>query len=380
MRIVYMLASLGVGGAEKQVLALGRSMADRGHSVTLVTLLPQAKEEWPTQLPVIRLNLHKNPLSLAAVFLRTRRILRELEPDIVHSHSFHANIIARLVGPFAARPVVISTIHNVYEGGWLRMLAYRLTNGRCARTTAVSQAATERFVKLKAVTAEKCTVIPNAIDLSEFTPDPSRRKGLRDNLSADEEFVWLAAGRITAAKDYPNLLRAFARVFKDGDAFLWVAGEGSERDLQRLRALATELNANGQIKWLGLRRDLPALLDAADGFVSSSAWEGMPLSIAEAMAMEKPVVATDVGGVSELVGETGSLVPPRNCEALGRAMLELMRRPETDRLALGRAARVRIQSSFDLESRIDEWETLYRTSVSGTPQPETQLDRKRPKP
>ncbi len=360
-----MLASLGVGGAEKQVLTLASRMAGRGHTVTLVTLLPQAQEEWPTTLPVIRLNLQKNPFSLVETIVRARRVLRELKPDVVHSHSLHANIVARLVSPFAGRPVVISTIHNVYEGGWLRMLAYRHTDGLCTHTTAVSQAAAERFVSLKAVRAEKCTVIPNAIDLGEFMPDASRRISLRESLGADDEFVWLAAGRITAAKDYPNLLRAFSRVLKaEPNAFLWIAGQGSEEEKARLLSLAASLGLNRRMQCLGLRRDLPALLDAAYGFVSSSAWEGMPLAIAEAMAMEKPVVATDVGGVGELVGEAGSLVPTRDNEALADAMLELMHKPEEDRVAIGRAARNRIRTNFNIESRLEEWETLYRSLVS----------------
>jgi glycosyltransferase involved in cell wall biosynthesis len=365
MRIVYMLASLGVGGAEKQVLALATRMAVRGHVATLVTLLPQMSEEWPTSLPVIRLNLNRNPISLVAALSRARRILRELKPDIVHSHSYHANIIARLVSPFAGKPIVISTIHNVYEGGWHRMLAYRLTDGLCTRTTVVSQAAADRFIRLKAVRAGKCIVIPNAIDLSEFTPDTSRRLSLKESFGADDEFVWLAAGRITAAKDYRNLLRAFARILHaNANAFLWIAGQGSEEEKAQLRSLAAELKVNTQIEWLGLRRDLPSLLDAADGFVSSSAWEGMPLAIAEAMAMEKPVVATDVGGVHELAGETGCLVPARNSEALAETMLELMRKPIADRLAIGRAARNRIQDKFNFETRIGDWEKLYGSLYS----------------
>ena len=185
-------------------------------------------------------------------------------------------------------------------------------------------------------------------------------------LAADDKFVWLAAGRITAAKDYPNLLRAFAIACLkvDPNALLWIAGQGSDDEQARLQALAAEFGLGRSIEWLGLRRDLAALLDAADGFVSSSAWEGMPLAIAEAMAMAKPVVATDVGGVRELVGETGSLVPARNLEALGSAMLALMRKTEADRLAIGRAARNRIREKFNIETRSDDWEKLYVALLS----------------
>ena len=112
---------------------------------------------------------------------------------------------------------------------------------------------------------------------------------------------------------------------------------------------------------LGLRQDIPALLDAADGFVLSSAWEGMPLALGEAMAMEKPVVATDVGGVRELVGKTALVVPARNSNELAEAMRQVMNRSADERGAMGHAARARICSKFNLDAKVDEWEALYRS-------------------
>jgi glycosyltransferase involved in cell wall biosynthesis len=98
---------------------------------------------------------------------------------------------------------------------------------------------------------------------------------------------------------------------------------------------------------------------AADGYVMSSAWEGMPLVVGEAMGMQKPVVATDVGGVRELVGDTGLLVPPKDPHALSQAMLRIMRMAKEDRDSLDRAARERICESFDMNGKADEWESLY---------------------
>jgi glycosyltransferase involved in cell wall biosynthesis len=125
--------------------------------------------------------------------------------------------------------------------------------------------------------------------------------------------------------------------------------------------LVSELELGASVFWLGLRRDMPALLDAADGFVLASAWEGMPLAVGEAMAMEKPVVATDVGGVRELLGETGAIVPAKSPEALAEAMVELMRSTLEERHALGHAARERIATHFSIDAKADEWEALYRT-------------------
>ncbi len=180
MRIVYLLSSLGVGGAEKQALAIADRMAARGHTVRLLVLMPRLPAEWPTSIPAIHLDVRKTPWTVLAGFRQGRAFLREFRPDLVHSHSFHANIFARLLRLAAGPFVVLSTVHNVYEGGWLRMLAYRVTDRLSPRTVAVSQAAADRFIRLGAVPRGKCSVILNGIDVSEF----ARRmesSGVRDS-------------------------------------------------------------------------------------------------------------------------------------------------------------------------------------------------------
>jgi glycosyltransferase involved in cell wall biosynthesis len=362
MRIVYLLTSLGMGGAERLTLALAERMRERGHAVALFTLMPRLEEEWPTALPVFRLGMRKDPFSVAIALWRARRYLRDLRPDLIHSHGFHPNIVSRLLKPLVLAPAIVATIHNVYEGGRLRMFAYRVTDFLCDRVTTVSQAAADRFIALGAVSARQCVVIPNAIDLTEFMPSPERRVQMRSSLGAGADFIWLAAGRIMPAKDYPNLLRAFANVrASQPSTQLWIAGQGSNAALAELRSLAAELNIAGAVRWLGLQRDMPALLDAADGFVLSSAWEGMPLVLAEAMAMEKPIVATDVGGVRELLGEFGSVVAPRAPEQLAQAMHGVMLQTEDARREQGRAARQRIEQNFSIDARANDYEALYRS-------------------
>ena len=367
MRIVYVLTSLGMGGAEKQVVALATRMAERGHTVALLSLMPRKAEEWPTVFEVLYLNIRKTPWSAGAGLMRARGFLREFRPDIVHSHSFHANMLARLLALLVPRTVVVSTIHNVYEGGTLRMLAYRLTDRLSRRTVAVSQAAADRFTRVGAVPRGHCAVILNGIDIQEFSPDPERRARMRQETISKAAFVWLASGRIVAAKDYPNLLRALAILGKTRSwAEVWIAGGWTGKEMARLKKLPEFKQTESMIRWLGLRRDLPDLLDAADGFVSSSAWEGMPLAVGEAMAMRKQIVATDVGGVCELVGTDGYLVPPRDPAALAAAMRELMETDASIKAAKGREARERICKHFNMDSKPGEWEGLYQKAMAGT--------------
>jgi len=116
-----------------------------------------------------------------------------------------------------------------------------------------------------------------------------------------------------------------------------------------------------RVVFLGLRRDIPSLLDAADGYVLSSAWEGLPNVVMEAMAAVKPVVATCVGGVPELVqeGVNGYIVPPGDSEALPTAMVKMMALSEAERRAMGEAGRAYIEANYSLEHVVDQWEALY---------------------
>lgn len=369
MRIVYLLTSLGVGGAEKQALAVSERMAKRGHTVALVVLMPCLAQEWPTAIRTLRLDVRKTPASVISGIKRGRDFLREFQPDLVHSHSFHANIFARLLRMTSPPFVVLSTVHNVYEGGWGRMLAYRLTDGLSRRTVAVSEAAAQRFTRLKAMPPRKCSVILNGIDVDGFDPDAERRTRMRAEFgisaaAANSDFVWLAVGRLAPAKDYPNLLRAFAVLrAKRSDAQLWIAGDARGDERKPLESLATELEIDGAVRWLGLRRDMPSLLDAADAFVSASAWEGMPLAVGEAMAMAKPIVATDVGGVRELVGDAGVVVPAKDSRALGGAMLATMQQSREVLAARGRAAREHVLRHFSMSATADTWVALYGSLI-----------------
>ncbi len=367
MRIAYMLTSLGMGGAEKQTVALAERMAARGHSVLLVVLQERQQEQWPTDLNVVYLNMHKAPFSALAGLERARRSLRAFRPDLVHSHTYPANMAARLLRLTGSAPAVLSTIHNVYEGRWPRMLSYRFTDFLSLRTTAVSEVAARRYIRLKAVPQRKCTVLTNAIDAAEFAPDPERRAITRSQLGAGDDFIWIAAGRVAPAKDFPNLLQAFEAVRRSiPQAQLWIAGEAIDDGLKPMShfSFAGKHGTMENVQWLGLRRDMPALLDAADAFALASAWEGMPLVLGEAMAMEKPIVATDVGGVRELVDDTGTLIPAQHPAALAAAMLALMRMPVEARRAQGRAARRRITTSFNMNARADEWEAFYRSLLA----------------
>lgn len=368
MRILYILSTLGIGGAEKQVIDVAERMAANGHTVALIAL-KHAAEEWPVKLPVLRLNMRKTPVGIYRGLRFAANFVPLFRPDIIHSHTFPANIFARLLQRILHKsrtaPCLINTIHNVHEGGWHRMLVYRATDALVDQVTAVSQAAAERFVQPNAVSATKMRVLTNGIDTDLFTPDRTRRRQARAQMQAGSSFVWLAIGRLVPAKDYPNLLQAFVQVRSaNPKTELWIVGEG---ELEQLLPARFELGDTSGIELLGLRRDVADLLDAADGYVLSSAWEGMPLALGEAMAMEKPVVATDVGGVRELIGDAGFIVAPKDSAALAESMIAVMQLTEKARKELGRDARNRIQLHFSMHEKAVEWEHLYMQIMQEKP-------------
>ena len=366
MRILYLLTSLGIGGAEKQVILLAERMASKGHTVSLI-VLKHSEEEWPVKFPVLRLNIRKTPMGILRGLRFAKSFVSLFRPDILHSHTFPANIFARMLSAMLRRtsgsPRVINTIHNVIEGGWHRMAIYRVTDPFANQITAVSSAAADRFVRLHAVPARKMRVLTNGIDAEFFTSDRARRRRMRAEMRAGVDFIWLAVGRLVPAKDYPNLLRAFADVrLANPKAQLWIAGEG---EVSSLSSGLPEPQENASVQFLGLRRDIVDLLDAADGFVLSSEWEGLPLALAEAMSMEKVVVATDVGGVRELIADAGFIVPAKDSRALTAAMLETMDLGEMKRKFFGRNARERVQQHFSMDAKAIEWEQLYHRLIDG---------------
>ncbi len=187
------------------------------------------------------------------------------------------------------------------------------------------------------------------------------RRRVRTDLGIEEFFVWLAAGRFERAKDYPSLIRAFAQLIsrRSEPAVLLICGQGS-LDSQ-LRLLVRECGIAQHVRFLGVRSDLSRIFSAADAFAMSSVIEGLPMVLLEASASGRPIVATEVGGNSEVVvdGKTGFLVAPEDPSALSRAMERLMRLTPAERGAMGAAARLHVEENFAIQTVLDRWEMLY---------------------
>jgi glycosyltransferase involved in cell wall biosynthesis len=201
--------------------------------------------------------------------------------------------------------------------------------------------------------------IHNGIDTDSFSYNYQLRTAVRAELEAEEsQSVILAVGRLTPAKDYHNLLNGFASVVAlRPDTVLWIAGVGPLEP--ELRELGANLGIHKKVRFLGLRKDVHALMSAADVFVLSSAWEGFGLVVAEAMACERTVVATDCGGVREVLGENGWLVPPRSSEELAEALNAALSQDQSRQVFIGQNARTRIKELYSIAAASERWARLY---------------------
>lgn len=350
-----------MGGAERQVCDLVERFSDLGHHVLLVTMageivsIPQSNK-----IDVVAINMVKTPLGIIRAYFRTCELIKNFKPDVVHSHMVHANIFSRLVRLSVAMPKLICTAHSSNEGGWGRMLAYRLTDPLCELSTNVSQEAVSAFIAKKAAPEGRMLAVHNGVDIKRFTFNPINRSKLRTELNlTDNITLILAVGRLTEAKDYPNLLSAFNQV-SSTDRSIHLAIIGSGEEYLSLINMATDLGLIPRVHFLGLRRDVHEWMSAADVFVLSSAWEGFGLVVAEAMACQRVVVATDCGGVKEVVGNCGILVPPKNHVALAAGIKQALQMDLTEVETLGVAARERIVTYYSLNAQVDRWLSLYQ--------------------
>jgi glycosyltransferase involved in cell wall biosynthesis len=368
MRILFLSTSMGMGGADKQIITAAQQMREEGHELRIVSLIdlgPMGLEAQSLGIPTESLNMSRGVADPRGL-LRLIRLVRRWKPDVVHSHMVHANLMARVLRLFAPVPVLVSTIHNIYEGGAHLMAGYRLTNGLADHMTIVSQAAADRFIRERIVPSRMLRVVPNGVDVDLFrNVPPGTRESIRRSIGLREEFVWLAVGRFETAKDYPTMLRAYAQVRqREPASVLLLVGRGSLQ--AETEALARELGLEKNVRFLGVRHDVPEVMNAADGYVMSSGWEGMPMVLLEASAAGLPIVATDVGGNREVVREreSGLLVRPGAPDLLAGAMLQLMQLPASERRAMGARGREHVRSHYGLHRTVERWEEVYREVLS----------------
>jgi glycosyltransferase involved in cell wall biosynthesis len=337
------------------LLPLMRGIRARGHEVVGICadgpLLADVRAEGfrVEPAPFVR---RLSPLAQIRAFRALVTLLRRERPDLVHAHMPISGFLGRLAARVAGVPRVAYTCHGFLfnqPAPWPRRAAAFLMEwfgGRMTDTlftVSDEEAADARRLGI----ARNATSVRNGRNPALFHPDPDARHRIRASLGVDDAtVVIIAVSRLVRHKGYPELLAALPDV---PGAELWVVGERLASDHgEDLTPLFDQAATTGRLRRLGYRTDVAALLAAADIFTLPSHFEGLPMSVIEAMLTGLPVVATDIRGPREQIvdGETGLLVPPATVKPLAAALNRLVVDPAL-RAAMGDAARIRALGRYD---------------------------------
>jgi len=350
MRVLHVISEMGTGGAEAVVAGMVRSGGDFGWESGVASGGGHRAEALRAlgfttfDVPVAR----RRATGVLRAASATRAAVRAFRPDVVLAHNVSASLVSRL----ATKTPIATVFHGVAEadlGGAARILR------RTSRAVvAVAEASADRL-RATGLTPE---VIPNAV-----FPEPPRvdRAAVRGLLGIGPDVpVALCPARLEPQKRHDVLLEAWTMV---SGAVLLLAGDGSRR--AALEQQAAELGLTERVRFLGTRCDVRDLLEAADVTVLTSDWEGMPIALLESLAAGRPVVASDVDGVREvLAGGGGVLVPRRSPAETAAAVAELLFDSAT-RTAAGAAGLAAVERDHDPHTFMKSYDELLRTIAGG---------------
>lgn len=364
-RIAFCITELDPGGAEWALVRLLKHLDQTEWEPRVDCLGPPARLVSEVEALGIPVTCYsgRGIRSAWRVAQELTRNWREWQPDLVQTMLFHANIIGRIAARRAGVRIVCSGLRVAERRSCWHGHLDRLTNGLVDRNVCVSRGVADWAEREVGLSPAKTIVIPNGIDVERFAgvaPTDLTALGIPTGSQ-----VVLAIGRLDPQKGYYDLLTAFALIAARHErAHLVIIGDGPLRG--GLEARRADLGLTARVHFPGRRDDVPGLLAACDVFVLASHWEGMPNVVLEAMAAGRPIVATRVEGVAELLSdrESGLLVPHSEPALLGRALERLLDEPGLAR-HFGKCAQSVVNKSFAESVPAIATSDLYRTLLGG---------------
>jgi glycosyltransferase involved in cell wall biosynthesis len=364
MRILYVIDSLKIGGAEMLLVDMVRAYTQQGHEVSVAYFTHGELYDDVRAMGIPIHRLSERGLKDPGVMPRLLRLIRAGQPEVVHTHLSKSDASGQIGAALAKTPVRVSTIHNVnpWRSSRFFSLLMRQATAGCQRHIAVSSEVRDYTVQWSKYPAEKMVVIENGINLGRFDPATA--------LPLDKMALWGVPpdaptvgiiGRLEAQKGHHILLRAAQLVAEEmPEARIIVIGSGPLRE--DLQALSADLGVDDKVVFAGSLRDMPRAFATLDIVTFSSLWEGLPVALLEAMAMERPVVATTVGGIPDVIddGRNGLLVAPDDAGALTDGLLRVLG-DEGLAKRLGAEARRTIQQRFSDEVMHERIMDLYQS-------------------
>jgi glycosyltransferase involved in cell wall biosynthesis len=358
--VLFSIETSDPDGAEKMLINLAELLNKRGYRPVVCLL----EEGWlADESRRCGYSTYVIPLERTVDFRWVRRASKMVASeriDIIHAHEFAMNTYCTLLAAIARVPCV-ATVHgkNYSSDRWHRRMAYRAV-ARCARMIAVSDDIKSFLATKVGVLRSRITTITNGIDIDRYSPASLSRRLFRDELGlSDDQPLIGCVGRLDGVKGHTFLVRAARTVCQRYPRAVFVlAGQGQLRDTLEEEANALGIGQN--VRFLGYRHDVSAVLAALDIFVLPSLSEGLPLSLLEAMAASIPIVASNVGGIPEVVGDgqSGLLAEPGDPAGLAEKILMLL-----DNQALGKTiaqnARTIVLARFGVDAMVDAYERVY---------------------
>lgn len=373
IRITHIITGLDVGGAEAMLYQLLRATDRSAFSPRVISLKDMGyygEKIAALGIPVQTLGLRPgrpNPL----LVWKLARWLRG-ETDVVQTWMPHANLIGGIAARLAGKLPVAWGIHNTeLEAGkekrttiWLQKLGAPLSQRLPTRIVYCSQASQQVHETL-GYTPQRGTFIPNGFDLNAYQPDPVARAQLRDELGIPAEAPVIGCvARFHPLKDYHNMVQAAGIIHQTRPDVQFVfCGLNVDANNAQLNNWIDTAGTGTVTHLLGRRDDVPRLMNTFDLLALASSGEAFPMVVGEAMATGVPCVVTDVGDAAYLVGDTGTIAPPRDPVALAQAALALLDEAPEVWQARGQAARQRITESFSLAAISARYAALYRELV-----------------
>ncbi len=357
--VVIIAASLGSGGAEKQVVLLGNHLAAHGHRPLVLTLVddPFRVKDLDSAVNYECLGLVPGTMTtrvLLPALARAGRLVKAHHSDVLVSFTDPANRLGWALQASGGQRHILSE-RSAHLGGWARVQTRRVLF-RSAELVVTNTAATsDEIIRNRLAKPQKTRVIPNAVELPDSVIDRSGR---------DRPFRWICVARLVPEKDLPTLLGAFLLAKEENrDAELSIVGGGAART--ELLLLSESMGLGRSVHFLGERSDIRRLLDESDAFVLSSVAEGLPNVLLEAGASGLPIVTTDAGGAREaLPAENREMVVRQGSpEALAHAMTTVMDLGPDIRQSLGSANRRHIETHFSRRAVMDQWMDILIKSV-----------------
>jgi len=366
IRIAHVISDLDTGGAEVMLAKLVGAMDRVRFSNTVISLTDggQLDEQIESSgVAVHTLGMKRGRPDIFAL-PRLIRLFNTLNPTIVQSWLYHADLLSTLAVKFSGSPILVwnvrcSDMDFKRYPPLTRWVQQVLTQWSATPAAVIvnSEAGKQQHERL-GYRPRRWDVIPNGFDTDRFRPDTSLRLSLRQEWKVPQDAVVVAlVARVDPMKDHAAFLEAAQQVAKakQNVCFLLVG-----KDTQTLAPAVAAKGLTDQVRLLGYRTDVECLLPGVDVLCLSSAFgEGFPNVLGEAMACGIPCVSTDVGDARSIIGDTGLVVPARDPAALAHAMIDLIDRGPAAREHLGCAARARIETEYSLPRIVDRYTALY---------------------